>query len=283
MTQIDIDSILATINQDDLADRAKRLELSDMLRDVGRDDEADLLADRHTCEWVPDPEWMRDESNECVHGVSHGGADCPICDCPGCSGAGWADDVSVRKGEVVRPWTLYMHEECGGDDTVTIYAPTQDAACDVAGDTLQTWVESGDYSDGNLNGCAVSAYWRLYDPRQLDEDGDEVMVADARVTVEIEPDHDELIRRAGGDTDCDHDFISTVEVEGGCDSNPGVWSTGGTSMRFKSHCRHCGLKKTEHHCGSQRNPGEHDTVSYEMPDSWCGECESEECSCEGNK
>lgn len=25
--------------------------------------------------------------------------------------------------------------------------------------------------------------------------------------------------------------------------------------------------------GSQRNPGEHDTVSYEMPETWCAECE----------
>lgn len=102
------------------------------------------------------------------------------------------------------------------------------------------------------------------------------------VTVEIEPCHEHLIKEAAGKTGCgtspdDHDWTS--EGEGGCTDNPGVWSTVGTSMRYASHCRVCGLKRIECTTGSQRNPGEHDTVSYEMPDSWCEECQSEECEC----
>ncbi len=48
-------------------------------------------------------------------------------------------------------------------------------------------------------------------------------------------------------------------------------------MSFATHCRKCGLHRHEHSTGSQKNPGEHDTVSYEMPDTWCEECEDEKC------
>ena len=51
-------------------------------------------------------------------------------------------------------------------------------------------------------------------------------------------------------------------------------------MCFASHCRKCGLHKSERTTGSRRNPGEHDTVEYRQPESWCAECESEECSSE---
>lgn len=98
------------------------------------------------------------------------------------------------------------------------------------------------------------------------------------MTVEIEPDHAALIRRAGGDPRCDHDWTS--EGEGGCRENPGVWSLGGTKMSFASHCRTCGLHRRALWHGSQRNPGEQDTVSYSQPDRWCAECQREECRCE---
>lgn len=107
---------------------------------------------------------------------------------------------------------------------------------------------------------------------EYDADGDEVDRRD--FTVEIEPNHSEMISRATrgagcGDDPDDHDWTS--EGEGGCRENPGVWATGGTSMMFRSHCRTCGLRRTEYSCGSQRNPGDHDSVSYEMPDNWCEE------------
>ncbi len=80
--------------------------------------------------------------------------------------------------------------------------------------------------------------------------------------IEIEPDHAALIRSAGGDTDCDHDW--TADGEGGCSENPGVWSTGGTSMSFATHCRRCGLHRQERTTGDQKNPGEHDTTHYRL-------------------
>ena len=58
-----------------------------------------------------------------------------------------------------------------------------------------------------------------------------------------------------------HDWTS--EGEGGCDENPGVWSTGGTAMVFYAHCRNCRMRRVRHTTGSQRNPGECDTTRYE--------------------
>jgi len=77
------------------------------------------------------------------------------------------------------------------------------------------------------------------------------------------------IRAAMGDAGCgddpdDHDWTS--EGEGGLDENPGVWSTGGTSMVYHSHCRRCGLRRIEHSHGAQRNPGEGDSVEYHLLD-----------------
>lgn len=91
-----------------------------------------------------------------------------------------------------------------------------------------------------------------------------------RLIVDIEPNHADLIRAAAGDEGCgldpdDHDWTS--QGEGGCRENPGVWSTGGTSLVFRAHCRRCGLIRVEKRPGSQRNPGEHDTTRYEMADT----------------
>ena len=64
----------------------------------------------------------------------------------------------------------------------------------------------------------------------------------------------------------------TSEHEGGCSENPGVWGTGGTSLVISARCRHCGMQRTEHHTGSQRNPGECDTTNYSDPDGeWVAE------------
>ncbi len=144
-------------------------------------------------------------------------------------------------------------------------------------EACEEWVKGGDWG---IEGASISVSWTL-----TDTDGDEIETG--HETVEIEPDHAELIRGCMsrsefelccGDDPDSHDWTS--EGEGGCTENPGVWSTGGTSMLFASHCRTCGLHRSEHHCGSQRNPGEHDRTTYSMPDAWCAECQSEECECE---
>lgn len=66
---------------------------------------------------------------------------------------------------------------------------------------------------------------------------------------------------------CDSDHLThswTRNGEGGCDENPGVWSTGGTTLRFAAHCEHCGIRRVIIARGCQRNPYECDSVKYEV-------------------
>lgn len=127
-------------------------------------------------------------------------------------------------------------------------------------------------------GARVVVSWQILDP-----DGDEH--ACGEVAIDIPPDHEALIRRAVGSSSSaqagccgldpdDHEWTS--EGEGGCDSNPGVWSLGGTSMSFACHCRDCGLRRADYSTGSQCNPDDHDMVEYEMPSKWCVTCQSDD-------
>ena len=48
----------------------------------------------------------------------------------------------------------------------------------------------------------------------------------------------------------------------GCRENPGVWALGGTTIGAEMRCRRCDLRRHETRHGSQRNPGECDSVYY---------------------
>ena len=104
--------------------------------------------------------------------------------------------------------------------------------------------EDADYGDGDYR---VEISWEA-----IDAAGEEVDSGAFQMTGETEeppcPEADE------------HDWTS--EGEGGCAENPGVWSTGGTGVTFRQHCRQCDLKRVVYHTGSQRNPGECDTTTY---------------------
>ena len=191
--------------------------------------------------------------------------------------AGRDDEAALIRDESVRVMLVegvvydadlrtYEYREEGGHSE-TLDADDMDGAVEIAEDLCR----GGAWGD---EGASVSVWVTEYDAAGEETD-------ERRLTVEIEPNHDALIREAGGDTSCDHDWTS--EGEGGLRENPGVWSTGGTSMLFASRCRTCGLHRTEYTCGSQRNPGEHDTVKYRQPDRWCVECQSDECECESDE
>jgi len=64
--------------------------------------------------------------------------------------------------------------------------------------------------------------------------------------------------------DTGHSWSS--EGEGGCSDNPGVWSLGGTTIHTSEHCELCGLCRKVTSYGSQRNPGQCDSVTYETDD-----------------
>lgn len=132
----------------------------------------------------------------------------------------------------------------------------------------------GDWGDDG----AVIGVWVV----EKDEVGEEI--DRTAIEVEIPSAHENLIARAtdGNDRSCgnnpdDHDWTS--EGEGGCDRNPGAWSDGGTALVITAHCRCCGLHRKVRTTGSQRNPGDHDTVEYRMPNTWCDGCECEVCKC----
>jgi len=128
-------------------------------------------------------------------------------------------------------------------------------------ESVSEWVEEGEWGD---EGGSITVYYGF------DEDCED------SVTVEIEPNHEALIRAVmprhttfvgpcGLDPES-HEWVSTIEVDGGCKENPGVFSGGGTKMVYKSHCFDCGLKRTRIDLGFQKNPGEHDTVEYSFED-----------------
>jgi len=173
---------------------------------------------------------------------------------------GWArivsDDAEPAAtevdGDADSPHTLGMRDDDGCTEMVEFDA--HPSAEEIA-EACRDWVEGGDWGE---DGASVSVHWTL-----TDADGDET--DRGTEDVDVAPNEDALIRAAGGDTSCPHDW--TGEGEGGCDENPGVWSTGGTSMVYRSHCRHCGLIRIERDPGSQRNPGEHPTVRYSLPDN----------------
>lgn len=156
----------------------------------------------------------------------------------------------------MRQYTVDMREEDGWRDSVAIWAEDERGAREAAEATLRDWVSGGEYGP---EGASVAARWALYEQEDEDEE-----IASGSIIVEIEPDHAALIKAVGGDTECDHDWTS--EGEGGCEENPGVWATGGTSLLIVAHCRHCQLIRTEYVTGSQRNPGDRDTCTYSLPD-----------------
>jgi hypothetical protein len=150
--------------------------------------------------------------------------------------------------------TQYQLTMWDGQVTVrqTIDAVDLDDAWLQAEDLAEDWARDGEWGD---EGTVVTVYLGLesaghtYPRRSID--------------VEIEPNHKALMRAAGADPDCDHEW--TAEGEDGDTQNPGVWALGGTALVISTHCVHCGLRRVEHLPGSQRDPGEHDTVEYSLP------------------
>lgn len=136
----------------------------------------------------------------------------------------------------------------GGEEDIDIDSPAD------AEDAWAEWIRRGDWGDLG-DGCTIEGYYTvlaLLDGARLqlgERESASVCLLPAEPAC---PEADE------------HDWSS--EHEGGCDDNPGVWSLGGTAMKFRSHCLACGMSRTERTTGPQRNPGDSDTVVYGDPD-----------------
>ena len=168
--------------------------------------------------------------------------------------------MSTLSTRGTRQYTVEMEDDGGSTHSAVITIPPgteaeQDAAAwEAAEEAARDWVYDGDWGqEGAI--VDVQYYW---------EDADST-TEDVRrwVSVVIEPDHEALMRDAGADPDCDHEW--TREGEGGCTENPGVLSGGGSTLIFSAHCTRCGLHRTETRYGIQRNPGQADRVEYAMP------------------
>ena len=87
------------------------------------------------------------------------------------------------------------------------------------------WVSDGDWP---TEGCLVHVWWTL-------EDEDEEEVDSGGLWVEVPPDEPVLMRQAGVDPDCPHDW----------DDNPGVFSLGGDVWSSHFMCRLCKAHRHE--------------------------------------
>lgn len=166
---------------------------------------------------------------------------------------------SERCEECSQTWTVAsISDDATGEwgDLDEDEHDTADEALDAGEAHARAEAPNGDYGQDEHGGARV----RLTITVQSSTGAEQSRT----IEIDIEPDHDAAIKAAGGDPDCDHDWSG--EGEGGCDQNPGVWSTGGTSFRTVSHCTGCGVRRIEHVTGSQSNPGDVDTTTYEMPD-----------------
>lgn len=165
------------------------------------------------------------------------------------------DGVSLIEGCVVLNDTPWIADDGN--------APIEYDAYDyTAKEAARQYVDGGDWG-GDLDGSIYVKVCRV----GIDDNGDDRNVQEEAFTIDLVHvlDHSVAIRKAIGESDCgenpdDHDWTS--EGEGGLKENPGVWASGGTSMQIKSHCRKCCLHRTQYHTGSQRNPGEGDSVEY---------------------
>lgn len=187
----------------------------------------------------------------------------------------WTDRVSVQ---VTRPVSYRVTVSDPGGSTDEDY-DDRPSASDVD-DLIDAHMSS---YDSDASGGLVEVSWVV--ERLVGRDSEVIGSGDR--TVYLAPEHEQMIYRAmhawyadrpltrddaaallqahgcalSAD---DHDWSS--EGEGGLEDNPGVWSTGGTSLLTREHCTRCGLHRESHYLGSQRNPGEADTVEY-----WLGE------------
>lgn len=139
-----------------------------------------------------------------------------------------------------------------------------DGNCEVVGehdsghDAAQSYVDGGEWGDIESGVTIDVTVWR----EGIDSEGDVVRVDVQEHGITILPEEPECAQAKDGA----HDWQYPHGLVGGCDSNPGVWATGGTSFEFLSVCANCGIFRRETSTGAQRNPGDaKKTVEYLPP------------------
>lgn len=136
------------------------------------------------------------------------------------------------------PPRTYTARDCGGSET-QIQAKNDDEAIEA----VRAWVLEGDWDAG---GCAITV-------SLFDADGDDVWRGDVDVPaneVAIDP-HGRRHKERGHS----HAWHRPVALVGGCDQNPGVWSTGGAGIVTVQVCA-CGAQRESRSAGGRRDPGQ---------------------------
>jgi hypothetical protein len=132
----------------------------------------------------------------------------------------------------------------GGSIEIVFEAETEERALEIAKEKAIEWIKGGEWPK---NGCSVSVYYQIETDDFIWDEEEEI--------VDIDPDEESLMHDAGLDPDCDHEWSPTHEIDGGLDSNPGVYGLGGTAIVEYTHCASCGAHRKIVWHGSQRNPG----------------------------
>jgi len=150
------------------------------------------------------------------------------------------------------------------ETTEAIKAYTLAGAEYLAEQRAQEWLEDGEFVSEDGEGFEVQATWQIFGGMNLNDNLASLgsRLAYGNVTYTVEPDHDLLIEKAGGNAGCKHEWTALYEVEGGMKENPGMWSTGGTTFVYADHCSKCSLARRRTNYGSQRNYGQVDKVEY---------------------
>lgn len=125
----------------------------------------------------------------------------------------------------------------------------------------EKWLKSCDWVTDKGVGFEVEGKWELHAGLIQKKT---VPIASGKIVHVVPHNHELLILHSGGNPECKHYWISTIEIEGGCKENPGYWSTGGTTTVQVSHCLKCNVSKKETKFGAQRNPGQMDLVEYRV-------------------
>lgn len=97
----------------------------------------------------------------------------------------------------------------------------------------------------------------------IDEDGNETETRELGQSQTIYVEVGEVESEPACAASDEHDWCRPHAVVGGLDSNPGVWSGGGTALDTRDVCSCCGVYRDTHYAGSQRSPGEDaETTTY---------------------
>lgn len=151
---------------------------------------------------------------------------------------------ALRQSDEESVYSYSLSDDCGAETTITASSPRE------AHKEAKRWVEGGSW------GSRKSTIW--VDVRIEGEDGYE-----SQITVTLDPEEpacqplseEAEARRSDSDSEEGHRWRSPHSIVGGCESNPGVWGSGG-GVVYHEVCTRCGAGKTTDTWATRPDTGE---------------------------